>query len=552
MITPEYLEYMLDVLEVHKELQESIIRSIAGRMLKSPEAITDTSVWQAEKAQQAGIIYSDLIKELSKRTKRLESEIKSAFEDAETEIFNYGDEVVSAAGFESTEFRSLSPQMKQTWEAALSKTNTEAVNLTKTTAKTAQSLYIRSCDLAHMQVASGAFDYNSAIRNAVKYAAAQGVSVIYPSGWVDKLDTAVRRSVLTGINQTAGQLQTMRADELKNDLMEITAHSGARPDHAAWQGKIVSRKGRKGYLSLSDIGYGTVAGFMGANCRHNWFMFFEGISKPAYTKEQLKAINSETVRYEGENVPLWRATDYQRRLERSVKASKRELVALDEAIKKAPEGELRSGLKADFERSAQLLKKREARLKDLCSQTGLRYDSSRCAVFSAETENGIKSWGKSVSQKAVMADKRALTRGDGGGIIAKNSVKEVSDVHYIGKIDREIYKCVTKDIRTDEVIITETQIQHIKERHPEDYEKYGKYFADIVSKPDYIIEANRENTALILKKIQIEDKAFKTVLRIATSTDDPKYKNSIITFMKIDDKEWKRIVKNKKTLYKSE
>lgn len=249
---------------------------------------------------------------------------------------------------------------------------------------------------------------NSAIRNAVKYAAAQGVSVIYPSGWVDKLDTAVRRSVLTGINQTAGQLQTMRADELKNDLMEITAHSGARPDHAAWQGKIVSRKGRKGYLSLSDIGYGTVTGFMGANCRHNWFMFFEGISKPAYTKEQLKAINSETVRYEGENVPLWRATDYQRRLERSVKASKRELVALDEAIKKAPEGELRSGLKADFERSAQLLKKREARLKDLCSQTGLRYDSSRCAVFSAETENGIKSWGKSVSQKAVMADKKVV------------------------------------------------------------------------------------------------------------------------------------------------
>ena len=125
-------------------------------------------------------------------------------------------------------------------------------------------------------------------------------------------------------------------------------------------------------------------------------------------------------------------------------------------------------------------------------------------------------------------------------------------MYLVGKIDIEIYNCITKDITTDEVIITDKQIDHIKNRHPNDYELFNKYFEKIVEQPDYIIEANKPFTALILKEIQIDNKKFKTVVRLATSNDTPSYKNSIITFMKIDDREWNRILKNKKNLYKSE
>ncbi len=127
---------------------------------------------------------------------------------------------------------------------------------------------------------------------------------------------------------------------------------------------------------------------------------------------------------------------------------------------------------------------------------------------------------------------------------------EVADVHTVGRIDREIYKCITEDIVTDEVIITDNQIQHIKDRHPNDYERFSKYFSEIVSAPDYIIETNKPNTALILKEINSGNEVFKTVLRLVTSEDNPEYKNSIITFMKIDNKEWNRLLKNKKILYK--
>ena len=109
-------------------------------------------------------------------------------------------------------------------------------------------------------------------------------------------------------------------------------------------------------------------------------------------------------------------------------------------------------------------------------------------------------------------------------------------MHLIGKLDKEIYKCVTEDIVTDEVIITDNQIGHIRERHPNDYKRFAQYFSEIVSAPDYIIETNKPYTALILKEIQAGNEVFKTVVRLATSRDDPSYKNSIITFMKIAKK----------------
>ncbi len=125
-------------------------------------------------------------------------------------------------------------------------------------------------------------------------------------------------------------------------------------------------------------------------------------------------------------------------------------------------------------------------------------------------------------------------------------------MYVIGKINIEIFKCVTTDIVTDEVIITEKQVEHIKEHHPNDYERFRCCFKEIVEKPDYIVEANKPNTALILKEVEDQGKKFKTVLRIVTSVDNPIYKNSIITFMKIDDREWNRLLKNKKILYKFE
>ena len=434
--------YVLNKLEVHKQLQESILRDIGRRLVKNPGLVTDTAAWQAEKLQQSGMLFDDITKELSKVTKRQQEEIKAAFGEAETKIFNYDDEEITAAGFEPAEFKKLSPSMRQMWDATLKKTSTEAINLTKTTALTTQSAYIEACDLALMQVQSGAFDYNTAIKNACMQAGTKGINVFYPSGWVDKLDVAVRRSVMTGVSQTAGKVQEMRADELDIDTMELSAHSGARPEHAEWQGKLVSRSGKKGYLSLSDIGYGTVTGFKGVNCSHNWFLFFEGISKRKYSDEELEALKNETVTYNGEKIPKWQAIEKQRAVERAVKESKRQLVVLDEALKNAKTDDLKAELQTAFNNTSVRLKNQEARLKDFCKQTGLYYDNSRVQVFTQATENGIKNWGKSVSSKAVWANKKAVDNSVKSGII---NTKLIND-HVINPMEAERYQAMRKGL----------------------------------------------------------------------------------------------------------
>lgn len=545
MITPEFLEYKLNLLQTNLDLQESILRDIVRRILKTDLCLTDTAAWQAEKLQGAGKVYDDLIQDISKAAGVTAREIKGIFADAEAEIFNYDDTLLRDAGMNPVGFKNLSPAMKQTWDAALKKTCTEAENLTKTTAITSQNLYIQACDLAHMQVASGAFDYQTAIKNAIRQAANQGVSVVYASGWVSSVDAAIRRSVLTGVNQTAGTLQMMRAEEFALDIMELTAHWGARPEHADWQGGLVSMSGARGYLSLTDIGYGEVTGFMGANCRHNWHLFWPGISTPAYTGEQLSGFKNATVTYDGAQMPAAIAIQKQRGMERAVRRTKRELVMYDEAAKNGQD------MQAAFSQASVKLKQQEERIQDFCKQTGLSRDRFREQMFAEKTENGIRGFGKRTAQKAVWAD-RKLTKQATDGILQRTKHIEVPDVHYIGKIDRNIYKCVTKDIVTDDVIITDERIRHIKERHPNDFERYCFYLKEIVEEPEFIIEANKENSALILKSFSDGVDVFKGVLKLLTSMDDQGFKNSIITFMKIDNKEWNRLLKNKKILYKKE
>lgn len=125
-------------------------------------------------------------------------------------------------------------------------------------------------------------------------------------------------------------------------------------------------------------------------------------------------------------------------------------------------------------------------------------------------------------------------------------------MHIVGKLDKNIYRCITDDIITDDVIITEERINHIKERHPNDYEKYYTYMREVIEIPDYIIGGNKPNSALILKEFSNGEEQFKTILRIITSKDNFDFKNSIITFMRINNKEWERLLKNKEILYKKE
>ncbi len=126
-------------------------------------------------------------------------------------------------------------------------------------------------------------------------------------------------------------------------------------------------------------------------------------------------------------------------------------------------------------------------------------------------------------------------------------------MHLIGKIDRELYRCITDQIVTEDVIITTNQMQHILERHPEVYEKVVNYFESALKNPDYIIEDKHVNTGLIIKRINLKDgQHIQIVLRICTAEDEPGYKNSIISCWEISEKRLQNYLRNKRILYKNE
>ena len=109
-------------------------------------------------------------------------------------------------------------------------------------------------------------------------------------------------------------------------------------------------------------------------------------------------------------------------------------------------------------------------------------------------------------------------------------------MHFVGKLNREIYNCITDNIVTDDVIITVDQLEHILERHPDAYRKVIHSLRDTLEDPDYIIEDKHQNTGLVIKKIKDHREHTQMVLRICTSDDKPGYKNSIISCWEISEK----------------
>ena len=82
----------------------------------------------------------------------------------------------------------------------------------------------------------------------------------------------------------------------------------------------------------------------------------------------------------------------------------------------------------------------------------------------------------------------------------------------IGKIDKEIYKCITEDIITDEVIITNNQIEHIKIRHNESLDLAMSAVEETLLNPDFIFRDKHPNTGLVVKLLEVDNLHLQVVL----------------------------------------
>lgn len=75
-------------------------------------------------------------------------------------------------------------------------------------------------------------------------------------------------------------------------------------------------------------------------------------------------------------------------------------------------------------------------------------------------------------------------------------------IKQLGTIDISLLSETFGNIQTSEIIITNERLQHIYERHPEDYNLFKKYGQSSVQNPDIIIKDEKnQGTIFMVKKI---------------------------------------------------
>ena len=538
MLPPSYLDRMPDAfVQLWQQVEEQILQDVARRIGKM-DAVTPTANWQLWRYQQTEALRNDVVKLLAKYTGKSETAIRKLLLQAATEAMEREDAIYYHYDMEPTPFEE-SAALNNLLDAGARQTCGTWQNLTATTANTVTGAFERTLDAAWLKVSTGAFDYKTAVKQAVDSLADEMPMVTYPSGHKDSIEVAARRAVLTGVNQTTGKLQVARMDEMGCEFVETTAHGGARPSHAEWQGRRFHRGGAVDYKGKHypdfevATGYGTGAGLCGWNCRHTFFAVFPELGDPPqWTQEQLRELNSRDIEYNGKKYTAYEISQMQRARERNVRRWKKRYLAEDAA-----------GL--DTTDSAVRLRAARQSLAEFAQATGGRVDSARTSV---------PKFGRSEASRASAKARKTYTNQAASAILdASNKIGVNPDVNFVCKLDKELYKVITEDIRTDEVIITDERIQHIQERHPDDYERFSAYLAEIVQNPDYIIRDPRPQTGMLLKEITVGETGehFRVALRLAASQDPAHYKNSIITFLKIRQKEWERLIHNKEILYKA-
>lgn len=123
-------------------------------------------------------------------------------------------------------------------------------------------------------------------------------------------------------------------------------------------------------------------------------------------------------------------------------------------------------------------------------------------------------------------------------------------LHVIAKIDKKIYGI--DELNTDEVVITEERMNHIKEHHPEVFELIMDNLKETIENPDIVYdEIIHAETRWAIKKV--DDKHIRVIIRLSSKNRNYDYLNSIITAQILPIRRIKRYeeIKRVKIVYKT-
>ena len=461
-LTDEQLELLGNQLvPLYQELEQDVIADIARRVKKTGR-YTETAELMARALMEQGYSPARIQREVMKvlradkeyqmavaeHTKEYKQYVASEIARVVAEAKEQGNDIVADAGNMAFNAdlsmweqvgKSLSQPsgFHQLVDAIALQTNDELKNLTKSLGfknigfTALENVYQHQLDLGLIKLTSGAYSWQQVVNDCVRELAQSGLRTIdYKSGKSMQLDTAVRNCILTASGQLAGKVTMLNMDSTGESLVEVSQHWGARSDgscghsdHAYWQGKVYTtdrsvhraESRRLGYpiRNLEDAtGYPSdPLGLCGYNCRHSFYVFFEGVSEPNVWNPE-----PEPVTVNGREYTYYQATQKQRQMERNIRATKREIEA-----QKALGGdtkELQSKLRMQTAQYKQFsadvdIRPKNERLRMQCGSSNLRKTRAyeKYAAASRDNANNAENIVMAQSKVKSMKEKEIIKRG---------------------------------------------------------------------------------------------------------------------------------------------
>lgn len=320
---PKEMEHLpLQLEKMFLELQNRIMRDVVRR-IKKTGGITSTADYQLNRMQIIGNSTEFIESEIKRLSGLTDPELWEIYDIVIEKDYTRTKEIYEQVNAHFTPYEDN--EQMQTWaKAILSQTKHEIQNITRSMGFALDyggkkvftpfsEYYQKYLDRACLDIVTGAFDYNTVLRRVVKEMTASGIRTVnYASGYGNRVPVAVRRAVMTGVHQLAAQINEQVAKDLGTDTYEVTWHAGHRPSHW-WGGNVYTKQELISICRLGDVD-----GLCGANCKHSYFAFVEGVSVRTYTPKQLREMeaNEQVARsYQGKIYNAYEAQQRQRTLE---------------------------------------------------------------------------------------------------------------------------------------------------------------------------------------------------------------------------------------------
>lgn len=339
MFTPTEIEALPSAMEqLYRSLQLNIMSDLTERLKANSEEITSAADWQINRLYELGVSKDEIDSLIQSTLNVSDDEIDRIYDEVVKSGYARNEELYTSKGKEYIPYAE-NKQLQQLVKAVKNQTKSEYRNITGSLGFAVRNadntlsftpladFYQRTLDNGLMQIASGAVDYNTVLKKAVKAMTDSGLRTVdYASGWSNRVDVAARRALMTGFNQVVAKVNEDNAEQLGTEYFEVSYHRGARPAHQVWQGRVYSKK------ELETVcGLGTVTGLCGANCYHSYSPFIKGVDKPTYSDEELDRMNEEEntqKEYNGKTYTAYEAQQRQRRLETAMRADRQKIELL--------------------------------------------------------------------------------------------------------------------------------------------------------------------------------------------------------------------------------